>query len=94
MKTIAAREAKNNFGALIDDARREPVSIERNGRPAVVVISPERYKALLAMENPEWSPAMEQSYVNAKHPRRERAVVENRSLVPRLPDDLNSCRRA
>ena len=39
MKHVAAREAKNRFGQLIDDAQREPVTIEKNGRPFAVVQS-------------------------------------------------------
>ena len=39
MKTMAAKEAKNRFGQLIDDAQRQPVTVEKNGRPFVVVQS-------------------------------------------------------
>ena len=39
MKTVAAKEAKNRFGRLIDDAQRGPVTIEKNGRPFAVVQS-------------------------------------------------------
>lgn len=39
MKTVTARDAKNRFGQLIDDAQREPVTIEKNGRPFAVVQS-------------------------------------------------------
>ncbi|WP_406873563.1 type II toxin-antitoxin system prevent-host-death family antitoxin [Aminobacter sp. P9b] len=40
-KTLSAREAKNRFGYLIDLARQEPISIEKHGRPVVVVVSVE-----------------------------------------------------
>lgn len=39
MKTMAAKDAKNRFGQLIDDAQRQPVTVEKNGRPFVVVQS-------------------------------------------------------
>ena len=42
MKTIASAEAKSHFGALLDTAQREPVMIEKKGRP---VASCEEYKA-------------------------------------------------
>ena len=54
MKTIAAREAKNNFGHLIDDARSEPILVERNGRRAVVVLAPEKYDELVAAQDALW----------------------------------------
>ena len=50
MKRMAAREAKNRFGQLIDDAQREPVTIEKNGRPIAVVLSLGEYRATEAMK--------------------------------------------
>ncbi len=43
MKTITALDAKNRFGEVMEAAQRQPVSITRNGRPSVVVISAESY---------------------------------------------------
>lgn len=43
---MSAREAKNRFGFLIDTARQEPVSIEKHGRPVVIVLSVEDYQRL------------------------------------------------
>lgn len=48
MKSLSAREAKNEFGRLIDLARAEPVTIEKHGRPVVVVLSVEEYERLKA----------------------------------------------
>lgn len=39
METIAAADAKTNFGALLDKAQREPVTISKNGRAVAVVMS-------------------------------------------------------
>ncbi|MCE8546292.1 type II toxin-antitoxin system Phd/YefM family antitoxin [Ruegeria pomeroyi] len=46
MKILSARDAKNRFGYLIDTARRQPVLVEKHGRPVVVVISTEDYERL------------------------------------------------
>ena len=46
MKTMAAREAKNVFGLMIDTARAEPVLIEKHGRGVVMVVSVEEYGRL------------------------------------------------
>lgn len=43
MKTVTALEAKNRFGEVMEAAQRQPVSITRNGRPSVVMISAESY---------------------------------------------------
>ena len=47
MKTMSAKDAKNGFGLLVDTARAEPVTIEKHGRPVVVVVSVEEYKRLI-----------------------------------------------
>lgn len=46
MQTMAAKEAKTHFGELIDKAQREPVSIEKYGRPVAVIMSSEEYKQI------------------------------------------------
>lgn len=46
MKSISAKEAKNSFGLLLDTARAEPVTIEKHGRPVVVVLAIEEYERL------------------------------------------------
>lgn len=44
MDTIAAAEAKTNFGALLDKAQRGPVTISKNGRPVAVLMSAEAFE--------------------------------------------------
>jgi len=51
MSTFGAREAKNEFGRLLDTAQRETVMIEKKGRPVAVVISIEEYKRLEAAQD-------------------------------------------
>jgi prevent-host-death family protein len=45
--TIAATDAKNRFGELLEMARKEPVHIQKNGRTVAVMVSPEEYQRLL-----------------------------------------------
>ena len=44
METIPAADAKTNFGALLDKAQREPVTISKNGRAVAVVMSAAAYE--------------------------------------------------
>ena len=44
MDTIRAADAKTNFGALLDKAQREPVTISKNGRAVAVVMSATAYE--------------------------------------------------
>ncbi len=46
MKEIAAREAKNRFGQLLDAAQSAPVRLTKKGRPVGVVMSMEQYERL------------------------------------------------
>jgi prevent-host-death family protein len=43
METIAAADAKTNFGALLDKAQRAPVMISKNGRAVAVLMSADEY---------------------------------------------------
>lgn len=36
---LSAKDAKTHFGLLLDMAQRQPVTIEKKGRPVVVVLS-------------------------------------------------------
>lgn len=53
--TMSASDAKNNFGELLEDARKNPVKIERNGRPVAVVISYEEFERMEALEDAWWA---------------------------------------
>jgi len=46
MKKVAATEAKNRLGAILDDAQREPVIIQRQDRDVAVVISMAEFERL------------------------------------------------
>jgi prevent-host-death family protein len=46
MKYMSSKDAKNGFGRLLDTALGEPVTIEKHGRPVVVVLSVEEYERL------------------------------------------------
>lgn len=46
MKYVAATEAKNRLGAILDDAQREPVVIRRQDRDIAVVLSMAEYERL------------------------------------------------
>ena len=50
MKKIPSSTAQNNFGELLDTAQREPVTIEKRGRPVAVVISMAEYHASEALK--------------------------------------------
>jgi prevent-host-death family protein len=50
LKSLSARDAKYEFGRLIDLARAEPVTVSKHGRPVVVVLAVEEFERLKALE--------------------------------------------
>ena len=48
MSTMSVSDARGQLPEVIDTARIEAVTLERHGRPVAVVISPDRYEALVA----------------------------------------------
>lgn len=50
MRTLTAKEAKYEFGRLIDLARTEPLIVAKHGRLVVVVMAFEEFGRLKAIE--------------------------------------------
>lgn len=50
MNSLSANEAKTQFGELLLKAQREPVQINKNGKPVAVVISMDEYEAMEALK--------------------------------------------
>jgi prevent-host-death family protein len=50
MRSVSSGDAKNRFGELLDTAQREPVTIEKHGRPVAVIVSAEEYETIEAMK--------------------------------------------
>jgi len=48
MKKVAATEAKNRLGAILDDAQREPIIIQRQERDIAVVLSMTEFERMRA----------------------------------------------
>lgn len=66
MAIISATRAKQNFAALLDQAQREPVRIQRHERDVAVVISAERYERLRTARLEEFSRLSERMSEEAK----------------------------
>ncbi len=65
MKTIAATEAKNRFGELIDMAQAGPVRVQRQGRDVAVVLSPEEFRRLSDAASGRVSPAVDKLHAES-----------------------------
>ncbi len=49
-RRMAALEAKTRFGELLNAAQREPVTIEKHGKPVAVLLSAEDYSDYEALK--------------------------------------------
>jgi len=54
MRSISATEAKQRLAALLDAAQREPVVIRRQKRDVAVLLSPQEYDRLRALNAAEF----------------------------------------
>jgi prevent-host-death family protein len=61
MKSMTAADAKRGFGALLDAAQREPVTITKNGREVAVLVSREDFERLEALEDAYWGALAEEA---------------------------------
>ena len=70
MKEIAATEAKNKFGHLLEMAMTEPVTIEKKDRPVAVLLSFAEYQRLIEIEDRVWGEkalkALESGFVSGE----------------------------
>lgn len=54
MRYVSASEAKQNLGAILDSAQREPVTIRRQKRDVAVVLSAQEYERVCAQNRDEF----------------------------------------
>lgn len=57
VKTVSATEIKNRLGQYLARVAVEPVTIEKNGRPAAVLLSFEDYELLQRSDDFFWGQA-------------------------------------
>ncbi|MEX1204443.1 MAG: type II toxin-antitoxin system Phd/YefM family antitoxin [Dongiaceae bacterium] len=54
MRYVSATDAKQRLAALLDAAQREPIMIQRQKRDVAVVLSPQEYDRLRALNTAEF----------------------------------------
>jgi prevent-host-death family protein len=54
MRSVSATQAKQRLAALLDAAQREPVMIRRQNRDVAVLLSPQEYDRLRALNTDEF----------------------------------------
>lgn len=81
MKTISATEARIHFGELMRQVveRHEPITVERNGKPSIVLLSVSEYDRLQNKNPPEWERLLSETHdlIRNERPVRPLAPVED-----------------
>ncbi len=83
---VTATDAKNRFGQMIEHSQREPVVIEKSGRRCSVLLSADRYDALVLASQQHQAPGATADAGNAFYQRHKEwvdhlnAQVEERGL--------------
>lgn len=76
MLTVDARQAKQAFGRLLDEARRTPVAINKHGRCVAVIMAWEDYEArFIKLEKYLRSKKSHRAKPAIKSPRRKRRTA-------------------
>lgn len=52
---MTASDVKNRFGEVMEQARRETVTVTRSGRPQVAILDIAEYQRLRRIENEYWA---------------------------------------
>jgi prevent-host-death family protein len=79
VETLPAREAKNQFGRLLDTAQREPVTITKKDRPVAVLLSKHDFDAM-QRDLQEYRSLKETEYLLASPANRERLLASVKEL--------------
>lgn len=88
-RKVSAFEARSKFGEILDAVRyrKEPCIVERNGRPAVVIVDVEAYRAMESLLEEEqfiedYTQERVKEFLTEDHLSREEAQRIRRSLKP------------
>jgi prevent-host-death family protein len=64
MNIINSREAQSNFSELMMKVIKEPIVIQKHGKPAAVLISPEEFEKFQKLEELYWALKVEEAEKN------------------------------
>ncbi|NLF50358.1 MAG: type II toxin-antitoxin system Phd/YefM family antitoxin [Leptolinea sp.] len=88
--SVSATYARVHLGELFRSARREPVFIERDGKPLAVLLSHDHYLRLNALEKPpEWRVLVQQARDQVKQDLAGRLLNLPEDVMTELREDRN-----
>jgi prevent-host-death family protein len=76
MITVSATETKNQFGRVLQQAAKEPVTIEKSGYPVAVLVSHDTFERYQIFEDYYWGERAKKARENGEYIGSEALVEE------------------
>ena len=93
-RTVTATEARIHFGELMRRVvdRQESVTVERAGRPYVVILSIDEYERLVTAqpEQPHWEILVEEAHAQVKAELGDREPVAPEEIIRLMREDRDA----
>lgn len=61
---VSSKEAQNHFGELMSLVNKEPVIIQKHGKPSAVMMSHEAYEKFMMFEDLYWASKAKSASIN------------------------------
>jgi len=89
MKTISATEARIRFGELMRQVvdRHEPITVERNGKPSIVLLSVSEYERLQNKKQQEWESLLSQAHNLIRRERSESPLPPVEDIIREMREE-------
>ncbi len=93
-KAISATDARIHLGELMRTAveQRQPIVVERAGRPHVVIISFEEYRRLrdAKADQPEWMFLLDQAHEQIKTELGDRKLIPPEEIIRQMREERDA----
>ena len=84
MKILNASDAKREFGEVLLKAQKEPITINKNGKPVVVVVSIDEYEKMLDSKEKQLIAEVQKGITDVEQGRVSSALRAFKNLHNRL----------
>ena len=89
MKTISATEARIRFGEVMRQVveRHEAITVERNGKPSIVLLSVSEYERLQNKKPQEWESLLAETHELIRSERSERPLAPVEDIIREIREE-------
>lgn len=89
-KRISATQARIHFGEVMQAAQRDPVIVERDGVPQVVILSKQKYDELMqAAPTQSWRELVQETHRHVREDLAGRSLPPAEEILRQIRDERN-----